>query len=553
MPTEVIPWPVEAKDSDAEGALAQAFHGASLGPDWLVLHSLNLADGSPRKKWCEADFLIIGPPGVLVLEVKGGGVSRRDGRWYSKSRKGVEYPIQDPIDQAKMLAFGLKDAVSLVFPSLEGLLQRTLVGFGVAFPDCVWNHSLLELPEQLVIDKGNCQPECMAAYLKGAFRYWEQKERQKQRHIVAPLSAEDRQGLRRALRPDFDLFQSQAIIGERMMNQQARATDEQYVVLDVIRGWHRACFEGGAGTGKTFVACEACRRLAKEGLRVGFIVHSRALSQMLRSMLIGSTVSVVLAKDLAGVSSPFDVLVVDEGQDLLQPASLEAIGRVLKGGLEDGRWFWFMDSNRQLLPGTPMSNDCLARILALGGVNRCALQLHRNCRNAPKVRDNAVLCTGYDVGTCGQDGAGGDATVISAESGKQAAAKFVDWFDSLSSVGVKARDVAVITTGDPAWLTASLKAAGKRTVCLDGDAAIDVRMHDGVVVSSIDTFKGLERPYVAFLAPEPADVELDGRALYVALTRARVAVCMIVTPALFDRLERSAALIADRNPVAFGE
>jgi hypothetical protein len=546
--TEVIPWPVVAENSEAEESLARAFHAADLGPEWLVLHSLNLADGSSRKKWCEADFLIIGPPGLLVLEAKGGSITRRAGRWYSTNRRGAEYSIQDPIEQAKTVAFGMAEAVSLVFPSLRQTLQRALIGFGVAFPDCSWRHSLLELPEQLVIDKDNSKPECMSTFLRAAFNYWERKLGNR----VSPLSADERQAIRRALRPDFDLFQSQAVVGERVLAQQARATDEQYAALDLIQGVSRACFEGGAGTGKTFVACEACRRLANEGRRVGLLVHSRALAHMLSATLGESQVSVVLAAELGHVVSPFDVLVVDEGQDLLQPDSLAAIDRVLKDGLDRGRWFWFMDSNRQLLPGTSVSRECLARILAMGGLNGRPLQLRRNCRNSPLVRENAVLCTGYDVGTCSQKGAGGDVSVIAIGAEEEATAKLVEWLNAIGSEGVRLREIAVLTTGRPSWLGPALKAAGKRFACLDIDPKIDTRTYDGLCISSIETFKGLERPYVAFLAPEAADVQMDGRLLYVALTRARVAVCMIVTPELRGRLERSAVTVAEANPSLFG-
>ena len=72
---EILPWPINAKCSKAETRVARALQDSDLGPDWIVLHSLNLADGSTRKKWCEGDFLIIGPPGILVLEVKGGRIA----------------------------------------------------------------------------------------------------------------------------------------------------------------------------------------------------------------------------------------------------------------------------------------------------------------------------------------------------------------------------------------------------------------------------------------------------------------------------------------------
>jgi hypothetical protein len=44
--------------------------------DWAVLHSVGLT-GHDCKPWAEIDFVLIGPPGIFCLEVKGGRVSRR--------------------------------------------------------------------------------------------------------------------------------------------------------------------------------------------------------------------------------------------------------------------------------------------------------------------------------------------------------------------------------------------------------------------------------------------------------------------------------------------
>lgn len=58
-----------------------------LAGDWTVLHSLGLMIHG-RKPWAEIDFVLIGPPGVICLEVKGGLVGRRDGIWYTTPQRG---------------------------------------------------------------------------------------------------------------------------------------------------------------------------------------------------------------------------------------------------------------------------------------------------------------------------------------------------------------------------------------------------------------------------------------------------------------------------------
>ena len=59
----------------------------------------------------EADFFIVHPDmGIIVLEVKGGGI-RYDAstdQWYSHSEGGNVYPIKDPIDQGRRNHYNLQ-------------------------------------------------------------------------------------------------------------------------------------------------------------------------------------------------------------------------------------------------------------------------------------------------------------------------------------------------------------------------------------------------------------------------------------------------------------
>jgi hypothetical protein len=49
----------------------------------------------------EADFVIIGPEiGLVVIEVKGGGISREGDYWYTTDRNNIKHPIKNPILQA---------------------------------------------------------------------------------------------------------------------------------------------------------------------------------------------------------------------------------------------------------------------------------------------------------------------------------------------------------------------------------------------------------------------------------------------------------------------
>lgn len=108
----------------------------------FAVHSLNLPEHE-YKRWGEADFVLVTPEGVTLLEVKGGSVSFVDRLWrYSNARGKSITSTEGPARQA------LSAAVAL-----ERLLARELgrpvpVRWGVVFPLCRFHKELVELPRQ---------------------------------------------------------------------------------------------------------------------------------------------------------------------------------------------------------------------------------------------------------------------------------------------------------------------------------------------------------------------------------------------------------------------
>src|SRR6266487_1247425 len=69
--------------------------------DWIVSRSPRVGGGAQES---EIDFLVLHPDkGILVLEVKGGGVGYDGvrGEWYTIDRKGTRHTIKDPFKQAQ--------------------------------------------------------------------------------------------------------------------------------------------------------------------------------------------------------------------------------------------------------------------------------------------------------------------------------------------------------------------------------------------------------------------------------------------------------------------
>lgn len=90
----------EATKSRAEEKLFRLFQQMSETDDWVIMHSVAIAK-HPTQSQGESDFVVLIPDhAVLVLEIKGGGISYRSGTWYSCDRYNEIHEIKNPVDEA---------------------------------------------------------------------------------------------------------------------------------------------------------------------------------------------------------------------------------------------------------------------------------------------------------------------------------------------------------------------------------------------------------------------------------------------------------------------
>ena len=77
--------------------------------DAVAFHSVKLRSHA-YKQQAEADFVLLWRGVVIVVEVKGGGVRKHEGVWYSVDRRGDWHRLPDsPMEQARTAAFALRD------------------------------------------------------------------------------------------------------------------------------------------------------------------------------------------------------------------------------------------------------------------------------------------------------------------------------------------------------------------------------------------------------------------------------------------------------------
>ncbi len=231
----------------------------------------------------EAD-IVIGDPerGILVIEVKAGRI-RRDsaGRWWAGGRELPRSPFQQAADSRYALVKKLAElpdwparlvpvageAVALPDVELESMKGSLgLLGLDV-------DPALIADQSTFVDDEGGRRE--LTAFVDGAFEAWSggAGTRAPGRDAIDLLVA--------TLTEPFEILpmlRNELAAGEREV---VRLTKGQFGTLNLLRGVRRASIVGGAGTGKTMLAAEKARRLAKEGFRTLLVCFNAPLSTML--------------------------------------------------------------------------------------------------------------------------------------------------------------------------------------------------------------------------------------------------------------------------------
>jgi hypothetical protein len=255
-----------------------------LPPDYTVLYSYKykthgFASDGPRPweyepRFGEADFIVVHPAlGYMVIEVKQGKVGYGSGQWYEEKQGGHQPLSKDPIGQAQKAIFAIRDCY---LEKAQVTYCPLRARYALWFPECthVWGDlpSTID-PDSILLEPDLDRPE------EAVVRAFAVHERRLEREATRIL-------IHKVLSPSFRLF---ARLDEqiRVYDSLARRvlTDEQERILDETELDKEKVFFGAAGTGKTFLAMEKARRLAKEGKKVFLTCYNRNLATYMRSVV----------------------------------------------------------------------------------------------------------------------------------------------------------------------------------------------------------------------------------------------------------------------------
>jgi hypothetical protein len=514
IPSQPLSTPSD-REKDVFDQLRTAFSKPNQN-GWFAMHSLSL----PRheyKRFGEIDFVICGPDGLFVLEVKGGPVSCHDGIWETKRGSQTVRLRESPFKQAEGALHGLREK----FPA--SLSNTFVIGYGVILPDVARFPDSAEWDRAVLADGRDFRQ--FERWLERFVRHWRQKDPRRTSATPSQLNA-----MQQHLRPDFEAVVPLHVSAHEVETRIVRLTEDQLRLIDVVEANPRVICSGGAGTGKTMLALELAKRWCASGMSTALVCHSPWLKGFLEQnavpgLIVSLADSIHVTAKRVGVEK-FDALIVDEGQDILNIDALAQLENYLRGGMNEGRWCFFHDANNQTgLCGSyePDAYDYLESFCP------AQIPLKTNCRNSLPILQRIQGDLAADVGNSGVgDGpAVREIGVADADGAVQALEK--ELHGLVDGEGFNLGDIVVLSPYPFADSWASSLSEGLRKfVSVLDDASPRNMDRNTVGFARIADFKGLESEVVVLVdMPKPGHSETLRSHHYVGMSRARALLIMI--------------------------
>lgn len=548
MTTFIPPYMGEEIKSNAEKKMYDVLQKLNM-KNAYVLHSLGLPKHQ-SKIYGEIDFVVVCDRGVACLEIKGGRVECRDGKWFFKDRYGVEREKPEgPFAQVTGNMFSLRDVLKKKFQNNKHT-KNLLTACGVVFPDIEFKSVSQEIISEVVYDN---RTEDITGYMNRVFDYWEERQHRQ----PSRLSPGDIRDIVQFLRGDFVFIPTLSDRLNSVEKRLVRLTSEQAQLMQALSLNKHLLIEGNAGTGKTLLAVDFAKKKAASRKKVLFLTYNKNLANnVIRQVdtienlkvinihaLFGEYVAVDVKKMqenpnvyfsellpeifyeyLSELSDEelekikYDLIIMDEGQDILKPLYLYSLDTLLRGGFANGDWAVFYDEKQNIY--NPDYNDGME---ILHGYNCTEFKLFVNCRNTVQIGTYSSKISGIDLGEFIREN-GEEVQNISYEDDDDFKKKITGILKNLRKEKVDIRDVVFLA---PKKYKNSKVAQAGIEVNEIGDNFDSSK--ELPVYATIQGFKGLDSKIVILTDVEYIRKENLSSFLYIAGTRART-LLYIVTP-----------------------
>jgi hypothetical protein len=539
---------IDSLESQAEARLYRKIRNA-VPKAYLVLFQVAWISSKDSAGYTdgEIDFVICDPKrGFITLEVKGGGVSIgvEDGKWYSIDRNGSKYPIKDPIKQSLNAKYAIQRKLKQfnkmsVFP-----FQNSAMGHAVFFPDIKFNSSLVksDIAKEMI---GTAEDfDDISGWIERAFEFISGSE------ILGP----GEKGLELMINSFIRSMNAPALNSANLMvaeKEMINLTSSQLKLLSFIRSRRRAIISGGAGTGKTVLALEKARELAKDGFSTLVTCYNRPLADFLRESLADEANITVLTvhqvatrfidaanneshRDLISevsashpdsdkwdvqmpialwdaadyVDTRFDAIVCDEGQDIPEDFWMP-LQRVLSD-FDNSPFFIFRDENQDVYRRTTSSV-----------FEEIPFNLEINCRNTSEIHEYAYkyyrgpnvvapIKSNIPIEFINKRGLVEQSELILKKIR-----------ELVLDPGIKPSDIVVLVSSTTNLLKMKNELASTPISKHIQWTMNHQRSSNEVLIESVKRFKGLESRIVLFWLDDSGVAPVVGEEIYVGASRAR--------------------------------
>lgn len=540
-----IPPSIDNKISSAETKTLRLFTDDKSLSSWFCLHSLGISEHVFKREG-EIDFLIVGPEGVFVIEVKGGRVQRKNGVWLFTDRYGrITRKKESPFTQARSALYSVRNNLTKKFG--QGVLQHVF-GYGVVFPDIVFDVASPEWDREIICDSSRLNRP-ISGYVSDLASYWASRQKK-----AVKLEPDFIKEIVDFLRKDFEIIYPVSLDLNESEEQIIDLTHEQYRALDAMELNSRLIFSGTAGTGKTLLAIEKARRNNAAGIKTLLICYNRLLGSYLEEVIKNEKLEFIKADSLhhffykcisdKGLSSElnkynsqknffsdvypelftrawqgepeFTELIIDEGQDILTDKYISALDQVFAGGFRDGNWTLFIDPEAQKNMFSRFDQDVYEKLKSFSASYRLTV----NCRNTKPIAMQAEVVTGYPLGQV-KKAKGVPVRYLWYGNSSDQAHQVSETINKLLVEGVAAENISILS---PMRYQDSLAGSGKLRINTAVYQLAPGKHKNGrslIGCSTIQAYKGMENSVVILTDIEDISSGDAKTVNYVGFTRPR--------------------------------
>lgn len=510
--------------------------------DWYVLHSFRI----PQHKtvvFGEADFVVIAPNiGVVVLEIKSGGVGFDGTNWLFTNRYGeITEKQRGPFEQAYDAMFEIE---RIITEKLGDRYGRTHVqyNYAVIFTDeASFPVKLMTEDESWRLLQRNDKND-FCEFIRYISKTSRESILKLGKKPAPPIDLSTAEKIANCLRPTVECITPLKSYIEESERDILSLTEEQIDCLDDIEENKRMIVFGGAGTGKTLLALEDANFSASQNKKVGFFCFNKNLASFLRLNVQDENIEIcsfhAFMQRLCGnpnepellnnaekyfneilpeltlltlFENPkkYDKLIIDEFQDLCTENYLKIFNELLVGGLGDGEFTFYGDFARQAIY---INKPELTLLDSYAIYFRKRLSV--NCRNTKNIGNELIKITGYEDKKYLLKVVGEPVDYVTYKDKQEQSNKLIEVISSLRKKGIKSGSILILSPRKRKESVVEFADSEKNIIGNYGDDPYTYH----ALFSTIQSYKGLESEIVLLV-----DIEnyANQNLMYIGMSRAR--------------------------------